>query len=317
MPVHVNPFPGRPLASAPKSLRKVKSGDPLIIPAQTFNAFVDAALDYRFRCQQVATGSLQSTSRTDIILVRNASGADRARFDVLGIASPLIDPTDNTEEFESRVVLSGVVPEEQHTGRFVVLLEPIAAGELGRAVITGVCVARVEPSQVDPYVDDDPFADVKVGETGVLLGGASGAAQVLWLQPYDDRTDPAVAWAVVRIGPPAQSVIELARLTGFYAEGTPEVAVAFTGFPIGKIAQANPDPLPDPLIIWPWRYPPATIGRDMQVALPAIPFESYTPGVPAQNAGRSDVPVQWFAHESDPDGGQYRCLFPFIGVCVG
>ena len=45
MPVHVSPFPGRPLASAPKSLRKVKSGDPLIIPAQSFNAFVDAALD--------------------------------------------------------------------------------------------------------------------------------------------------------------------------------------------------------------------------------------------------------------------------------
>ncbi len=55
------------------TLKKVKSGEPLKIPVVTFNTFVDAARD--FRCSGIA-------------LVKNASGLDRGRFNILGRPSP-------------------------------------------------------------------------------------------------------------------------------------------------------------------------------------------------------------------------------------
>ncbi len=110
-------------------LKKVQRGQPLVIPASTFNAFVDAAQDFqRRKLSQQSTG--QSTSRdADMVLIKNASGADRARFEILGTNAPVFTPTDNLDEFRNRVALSGVVPTAaNHWGKFVVLAEPIRNG---------------------------------------------------------------------------------------------------------------------------------------------------------------------------------------------
>ncbi|RJQ82501.1 MAG: hypothetical protein C4519_07805, partial [Desulfobacteraceae bacterium] len=62
----------------------------------------------------------------DMVIVKNASGADRARFEILGINTPVITPTDNLDQFLNRPALSGVVPTAaNHWGKFVVLAEPI------------------------------------------------------------------------------------------------------------------------------------------------------------------------------------------------
>ena len=78
-------------------LKKVKTGDSLVIPAQTFNTFIDAARDFRARQQGRAQTAQPGFRSSGIILVKNASGADQNRFAILGIDSPIITPTDNED----------------------------------------------------------------------------------------------------------------------------------------------------------------------------------------------------------------------------
>jgi hypothetical protein len=80
------------------SLKKVKSGDPLKIPATTFNTparrslggggFVDSARDYLQRSQGTGQRASRSVSDAGVLLVKNSSGAGRGRFAVLGIGRP-------------------------------------------------------------------------------------------------------------------------------------------------------------------------------------------------------------------------------------
>ena len=172
-------------------LKKVQTGDPLRIPARAYNAFVDAARDLQGRQQEIGGATRREFRQTGIVLVKNSSGADRDRFDVLGVDGVIFTPTDNLDEFKNQVVLKGITPaEDDHLGRFVVLLEPLADGEIGRACVDGVCPARIDVQDAD-----DRFADVKDADAASLLGGAFGAASILW---KEDGTG--VKWAVVRIG---------------------------------------------------------------------------------------------------------------------
>ena len=109
-----------------------------------------------------------------------------------------------TEKPESRESASGENPAAtlvytvrgtaDHTGRFVILLEPIKAGALGRAMLQGVTRVRL-------YVEEDQtvgFAAPTAGETGYLVPAASGA-QVIW-RVGGASTDPSdLKWALVRL----------------------------------------------------------------------------------------------------------------------
>ncbi len=53
----------------PDNLKKVKSGDALVIPAQTFNTFIDAARDFRSRQQ----GRAQTAQQTGCCFGRSRS----------------------------------------------------------------------------------------------------------------------------------------------------------------------------------------------------------------------------------------------------
>ena len=172
------------------ALKKVKSGDPLVIPSQTFNTFIDAARAHKASQQASSQAECRAFRQSGIVLVKNASGADRQRFDVLGIDSPLISPTDNEDAFKNKVVLSGVTPASaDHLGRFVVLLEPLADGKVGMACVAGVCVVHV-----DVQHDSHQFADIKDGEAASLESRDSSAATILWKE-----SGTGLKWAVVHI----------------------------------------------------------------------------------------------------------------------
>ncbi|MCK4625175.1 MAG: hypothetical protein KAV00_07690 [Phycisphaerae bacterium] len=175
-------------------LKKVKSGDALVIPAQTFNTFIDAARDFRARQHGRAQNAQQTFRSSGIVLVKNISGYDQDRFAVLGINSPVITPTDNEDEFKNRIALRGVVPaEDEHVGRFVILAEPLADGEIGRAFAHGVCPVKVN-------VEDEAhaYADIEDAQAQYLKSGTSGAAQILWAESGTGEV-----WAVVRLGVPS------------------------------------------------------------------------------------------------------------------
>jgi hypothetical protein len=181
-------------------LKKVRSGDPLVIPAATFNTFIDAAQDFQDRQRSTSGDWRQERRQADMVLVRNESGADRGRFDVLGIAGPIIGRADNEDEFKQRVALHGVVPTESHRAQFVVLLEPLASSAIGLACIAGVCPVRVEMIN-----EAHRCAEVKPDDASKLKSSVVGSAQLLWVEPAGERADPTIAWAVARLGVPATS----------------------------------------------------------------------------------------------------------------
>ena len=110
--------------------------------------------------------------QTGIVPVKNASGADRNRFDVLGIDAPLFTPTDNLTSFQNQIALVGVTPREaDHYGKFAILLEPLRTGRIGKACVSGVCVVRL--NVLDESHD---FADVEDGCTENLKTGSALAA---------------------------------------------------------------------------------------------------------------------------------------------
>ncbi len=185
-------------------LKKVQPGDTLRIPAATFNTFIDAARDFRSRQQTSHQNAQPGFRQSGIVLVKNASGSDRGRFNVLGIDSPIFTPTDNEEEFKNKVALSCVTPAAAgHTGKFVILMEPIANNEIGLACVHGVC-----PVKINITDEDQQYADISNGETDKLKSSCTGAAHILWAEPGTGEK-----WAIVRLGVPEAGAI-LVKITG-------------------------------------------------------------------------------------------------------
>jgi hypothetical protein len=192
-------------------LKKVKPGDPLAIPAATFNTFVDAAQDFLRRQRDVGRTPVADRPPFETVLLKNASGADRGRFDVLGIDAPVFTPTDSLETFTNGIALVGVTPTDSHAGNFAVLVEPIQAGQIGRACILGAC-----PVKVNVVSASDAFADVEASVTTRLKSGSSGAARILWKESGTGEK-----WAVVRLGNPAGGASDIpVKLTASLGGGS-------------------------------------------------------------------------------------------------
>ena len=171
-------------------LRKVQAGQRLVIPAAAYNAFIDAAVDYRRRTAKITQKAEPSQRQANTVLVRNDSGSNQNRLAVLGIDSPIIDPATNDNDFKNRVALSCVTPAENtHEGKFVVLAEPIAAGKIGRAYAAGLC-----PVKVNVEDEEHVYADVNDGDTTQLLSVEAGSASILWREG-----GTGTQWAMVRL----------------------------------------------------------------------------------------------------------------------
>ena len=179
------------------SLRKVKPGDPLVIPAATFNTFVDAAQDFLARQHRQAQVGMPFRRPTDIVFVRNDTGWHRYRYDVLGIEGMLFNPASDEEAFKNYPAVMGIQPQPRHRGKFVVLLEPISNGKLGRAAIAGMVPVRV-------FIPDDGYsyhlAEVSTDAPGYLLASHAGSAAILWREG-----GTGMQWALVRLGNPPRT----------------------------------------------------------------------------------------------------------------
>jgi hypothetical protein len=184
-------------------LKKVLPGQPMRLPAAAWNAFIDATRWVRERANSTGGIPGESTRSTDIVKVRNISGADVERWGILAISRPIIDPTENEEEFESRVMFDGENPGYgAAAGCFVILLDPILDGEIGRAIVSGVTCCRITGS--------GSFAEAEAANTTALLAGTSGSARILWAEDGAEER-----WAVVRLGDPGSpSVASVGGSTG-------------------------------------------------------------------------------------------------------
>jgi len=180
-------------------IQKVQPGQRMQIPAAAYNAFVDAANSTK--AAMLRGGQDAGNLGAGAVLVRNATGGDLGRFSIVGIDGPVISPADNLTEFQNRIVLSGVGP---YSGQFAVLLEPLKAGAIGRACVSGECVCKVNVTDAGHQ-----FAEATTDPTR-LESAASGSAAILYKEGGTGEK-----WAVVRVG----NAVSGARLTyTFYAD---------------------------------------------------------------------------------------------------
>lgn len=177
-------------------LRKVRVGEPLKIPAAAWNAFVDAARSVSNQRHSAQSGPATVARDQITCLVKNNTGADVGQLGILSLGDPLVSPTDDEESFRRLLAFNGSTPSgATGPGKWCVTMEPVADGEIGRAVLLGVV-----PVEVDVSGGVEDFAEFKSGSTSVLEASATGTARILWIESTGDTR-----WAVVRLGDGAGS----------------------------------------------------------------------------------------------------------------
>lgn len=178
-------------------MRKVQSGDPLVIPASSYNTFIDCAKDYLSRRQNTLQGKSSNVS-TRPIYIKNQSGQDCGRFAILGIDGVLHDPDTAADSFQNQVVLTGTVPTaaSHGNGKFVILQEPAANGQIVKAASFGGAQVRISVTD-----ETHSFAEITDNECGHMTSVESGPVSILWKQP-----GTGVKWAMVRFGSPAGEI---------------------------------------------------------------------------------------------------------------
>lgn len=169
------------------NLKRVAPGEPLSIPASTFNAFIDAAEDFQSRQRGIHRSARREHPENGEVLVQNATEAMQPRFSVMSIAGVVIGPEDNLSEFKTRAVLTcGTPTGDPDDEPFVILHEPLPAGRIGYASIHGTSVVQIDVSD-----EDDTTARTKASST-VSLESGDGPAKILWKQ-----SGTGLVWAVV------------------------------------------------------------------------------------------------------------------------
>ncbi|PHR99576.1 MAG: hypothetical protein COA78_24725 [Blastopirellula sp.] len=111
---------------------------------------------------------------SDICFCQNGSGADVGMYGVLAIDAPLFTPSDSLKQFKQRVQLRGRAHTAGDQQNFVVALEPIKAGKVGRVQMRGIVQAEVDIKDLD-----HTHCELKAG-TSVLESSATGVIPIVW-----------------------------------------------------------------------------------------------------------------------------------------
>ena len=171
--------------------RHVRPGEPLQIPAATYNAMVDAAQSHRNRRINLAPHGAGFDSL--FVYVVNTTGQTLQRFDVVGLDGS--SETQNLDAFCNRIVFKGVRPQKKHKGKFAVIQQDASPNMVVRACVYGATIAKVQVNSDSNNGSNEPkYCDIKENETGCLESGGSGA-EVLW----SDNSSQ-TRWAIIRIG---------------------------------------------------------------------------------------------------------------------
>jgi hypothetical protein len=124
-----------------------------------------------------------------------------------------------TQQFQDQPVLSGGLPTGGQS--FVVAVEPIAAGKIGRVAVAGVVQAKI-----NVVSESDTFATAKDGDLTQLTSSSSGEATILW----KESGTGASKWALVRFGAAgAAGGSRLGKVTGTWAKNATASVQQYSG----------------------------------------------------------------------------------------
>lgn len=157
---------------------KMKSGDVFEPTAEMVNGWNDAARAFHSGRLNQGGRPISGALLPGQVLIENRSSADRDIHDCLAIdpgnLSLMPDGSDDDFVIYRPPVLFGVTPgpDFMHFGKFVVCAEPIAAGEIGRAWMSGIFWARIKGK--------GSHCDLFHNENKWLRAGPFGHARILW-----------------------------------------------------------------------------------------------------------------------------------------
>lgn len=177
-------------------IRKANKGDALNIPANAYNAFVEAALHHKGSTgAKTRDAKERSPLNSAVVTVMNDSGAAQAQFAVLQISAPVILPADNEQGFKERMVLKVITPDADGAGRWVVLQQPLGVNEFGPAIAVGVSVCKIN-------LTDEAHTCVESVDGNVIPdSGAAGSGQILWVAGgVGTADDTGEQLSVIRLG---------------------------------------------------------------------------------------------------------------------
>ena len=193
------------------AFERATPGKALAIPAAAWNACLDAADAHKRGEMPPFASTPKQFRQADIVLVKNASGSNVSRFHVLGISGVIFTPTASLRAFQDQVTFTGVTPTDaDHKGKFVICLDAIKSGQVGRAWIAGV--AQV---QVDITDAAHTFCDVKESDRAKLKSGSTGSARILWKE-----SGTGTKWCAVRMGDASGDPVRLGKTTATWTKGT-------------------------------------------------------------------------------------------------
>jgi hypothetical protein len=158
------------------------------------------------------------------ILAKNSTTGTVNRWGVLSVAGVVFTPSgatgSATQQFQDQPVLSGGLPTGGQS--FVVAVEPIAAGKIGRVAVAGVVQAKI-----NVVAESDTFATAKDGDLTQLTSAASGEAQILWKESGTGTGK----WAIVRFGGAggAAGGSRLGKVTGTWAKNATASVQQYSG----------------------------------------------------------------------------------------
>ena len=159
-------------------MNKVQTGDPIQIKAATWNSFIDAAEYVKNLQSDQRGGPLSNGNYSGVILLKNGESTLFPRFSAMAITDVLIRPDVNEPEFTGKcpAFLGRKVTNAYEEYPYAVLLEPVDAGKIGRALLLGIVPAKV--SILDP---EHKFAEPMVGNaSGAMQSAENGVARIIW-----------------------------------------------------------------------------------------------------------------------------------------
>ena len=174
-------------------MEKVRQGEQVVIRASTWNGFVDAANWVKEAKQNSLGVGIKSGIGGGIVPMKNMEERDYPRFSALVITGVAISPSANEDEFVScPTVFEGQkMTSEREDMPYAILLEPIAAGEIGRAMLLGLT-----PAKVAILSADDQYAVPKANsDNGALESSETGVARILW-----KAGGSGTQWCVLQLG---------------------------------------------------------------------------------------------------------------------
>jgi hypothetical protein len=186
----------------PDPYQQVSPGDQFSMSATAWNDVLVMLADWKKQRNSRPGGFSNAPPNPGMALVYNNTSNNVARYGVLWLnpaADFSIDPNDNLDGFLDVLILNGLNPVANTGPQYVIALEPIPQGTIGRAQAFGPIQVQI---QVTTATNGMLAADVLVGDT-TQLALVPGGFKVVLIDDYDSGAGGTqTLWGIVNLGQP-------------------------------------------------------------------------------------------------------------------